>query len=243
MTSDHLRQLLSKGEGLTIEYKECVDGLGNSVWETVCSFSNRCGGHLILGVKDDGTPIGVNPKAASQMEKNFASMLNNPQKTLPSLFLSLDEVELDGMLLLHAYVPVSSQIQSCSGRIYDRSEDGDFDITNSTDLVANLSIRKSNQFTERKVFPYAKEEHLLLDKLMPLVKNMAVSRMAEHPWKTMSNMDILKKRGPLRGRRRDGQARFQSGGDTVVWQRRNHPASRAWICHRLPASHREHRPL
>ncbi len=83
--------------------------------------------------------------------------------------------EFDGKLLLHAYVPVSSQIQSCSGRIYDRSEDGDFDITNSTDLVAHLSVRKSNQFTEREIFPYATLDDLRLD-LIPRVKKMAAIR-------------------------------------------------------------------
>ncbi|MDR0695961.1 MAG: putative DNA binding domain-containing protein [Christensenellaceae bacterium] len=180
---------------MTVECKECVSELNNSVWETVCSFSNRYGGHLLLGVKDNGGVIGVNPKAATQMKKNFANMLNNPQKTSPSLFLNLEDAELDGKLLLHAYIPMSSQIQSCSGRIYDRNEDGDFDITNSTDLVAQLSVRKSNQFTEREVFPYAREDHLLLDKLMPMVRNMAVGRMPNHPWKTMSDMQIIKSAG------------------------------------------------
>jgi ATP-dependent DNA helicase RecG len=83
MTSEHIRKLLAEGESLTVEFKECVNELNNSVWETVCSFSNRFGGHLILGVSDNGTPIGVNPKSAPQIKKNFANMLNNPQKTSP----------------------------------------------------------------------------------------------------------------------------------------------------------------
>jgi ATP-dependent DNA helicase RecG len=195
MTSEHIRKLLADGEGLTVEFKECVNDLNNSVWETVCSFSNRYGGYLLLGVKDNGEVIGVNPKAIVQIKKNFANMLNNPQKTSPSLFLNLEDVQFDGKLLLYAYIPMSSQIQYCSGRIYDRSEDGDFDITNSTDLVAHLSIRKSNQFTEREVFPYAREEHLLLDKLMPMARNMAVGRMPNHPWKTMTDMQIIKSAG------------------------------------------------
>jgi ATP-dependent DNA helicase RecG len=195
MTSEQIKKLLAAGEGLTVEFKECVNELNNTVFETVCSFSNRYGGHLLLGVRDDGEVIGVNPKAIQAMKKNFANMLNNPQKTSPSLFLSLDEAEYEGRRILHAYIPVSSQIQSCSGRIYDRNEDGDFDITNSTDLVAQLSVRKSSQFTEREVFPYAREEHLLLDKLMPIVRNMATVRATNHPWKTMSDMEIIKSAG------------------------------------------------
>jgi ATP-dependent DNA helicase RecG len=119
MTPKHIKQLLAEGEGLTIEYKGCLNGLNNSVWETICSFSNRYGGHLIIGARDDGTPIGVNRNAVQHIKKNFVNILNNPQKTSPSLFLNLEEVELDGKLLLHVYVPISSQIQSCSGRIYD----------------------------------------------------------------------------------------------------------------------------
>ena len=54
MNADHLRKLLQEGEGFTCEFKECRDGLNNSVFETVCSFSNRYGGYLLLGVRDDG---------------------------------------------------------------------------------------------------------------------------------------------------------------------------------------------
>ena len=211
MTPDRIRQLLSAGERLTIEYKECVNSLNNSVWETVCSFSNRYGGHLILGALNDGTPIGVNPNAAQQMKKNFANMLNNPQKTSPSLFLSFDEVILDGMLLLYTYIPISSQIQSCSGRIYDRNEDGDFDITNSTELVAQLSLRKSSQFTEREIFPYATLDDMRLD-LVPRVKKMAVSRIPEHPWKNMDAMDIFKSAGLYEDDKRMGRKGFNLAG-------------------------------
>ncbi|MDR2570002.1 MAG: putative DNA binding domain-containing protein [Oscillospiraceae bacterium] len=207
MTSDHIKQLLADGEGLTIEYKECVNGLNNSVWETVCSFSNRYGGHLILGAEDDGTPIGVNPNVAQQMKRNFANTLNNPQKTSPSLFLSLTEVDVDGRPLLHVYIPVSSQIQSCSGRIYDRNEDGDFDITNSADLVAQLSLRKSNQFTEREIFPYATLEDMRLD-LVPRVKKMAVGRVSDHPWKDMDAMELFKSAGLYEEDKRTGKKGF-----------------------------------
>ena len=207
MTPNRIQQLLTDGEGLTIEYKECSNELSNSVWETVCSFSNRYGGHLILGAKDDGTPIGINPKAAQQIKRNFANTLNNPQKTSPSLFLNLTDVELDGKLLLYVYVPVSSQIQSCSGKIYDRNEDGDFNITNSADLVAQLSLRKSNQFTEREIFPYATLDDLRLD-LIPRVKKMAVSRISDHPWKDLDAMEIFKSAGLYEEDKRTGKKGF-----------------------------------
>lgn len=74
MTIEKLEELLESGEGFTIEYKECVNGLNNSVFETVCSFSNRYGGYMLLGVKEvdkKGVVIGVNPNCIVDMKKNF----------------------------------------------------------------------------------------------------------------------------------------------------------------------------
>ncbi len=87
MTPKQAQNLIRSGEGLTIEFKECSNKLSDSVFETVSSFSNRYGGHLILGVKDDGEIVGVNPAAAQGMKKNFVNMLNNPQKISPPLLL------------------------------------------------------------------------------------------------------------------------------------------------------------
>ena len=195
MTLEKIRKLLAEGEGITVEFKECANELNNSVFETVCSFSNRYGGYILLGVKDNGDVIGVNSTAVQGMKKNFVNTLNNLQRFAPTLFLTLEEIVIDGNVILFAYIPVSSQIQSFGGRIYDRNEDGDFDITKSTQLIANLAVRKSTQFTERRVFPYAREEHLKLDELIPVVKRRAENRRPEHPWSGMTAMEIMKSAG------------------------------------------------
>lgn len=65
MTIEKMRELLaSKNEKITVEFKSCTNEISASVYETVSSFSNRYGGWVIMGVKDDGTPIGVNRNAA-----------------------------------------------------------------------------------------------------------------------------------------------------------------------------------
>jgi len=87
-------------------------------------------------------------------------MLNNPQKISPTLFLNLEEIEFEGKTILYVYIPQSSQVEMCSGKIYDRVEDADIEITKSVDLVANLFNRKSSQYTERQIFPYVKESEL-----------------------------------------------------------------------------------
>ena len=102
MTEERIRKMLEDGEGFTVEYKECVNSLNDSVFETVASFSNRYGGHILLGVQEvnhKGVVIGVNRKAAPAMKKNFINMLNNPDKIVPSLYLTLEEIEIDGELV------------------------------------------------------------------------------------------------------------------------------------------------
>lgn len=65
MTSDFMKELLSKDEKITVEYKTCQYGIQEDVYETVCSFSNRYGGYIIMDVEDDGIPIGINPNIVS----------------------------------------------------------------------------------------------------------------------------------------------------------------------------------
>lgn len=67
--------MLAIGETVAVEFKRCGNGPGQDVYESVCSFLNRFGGDLFMGVLDDGTVVGVPEKAASDMIKNFISIM------------------------------------------------------------------------------------------------------------------------------------------------------------------------
>ena len=194
MSPDNIKKIASEGESLTVEYKQCTSELNNSVYETVCSFSNRYGGHLLLGVDDNSKIIGVNPDAVRGMKKNFINMLNNPQKISPPLLLELEEIAIDGKLVLYVYIPAGSQVQLCSGKIYDRLGDADIDITKSTDLAADLYRRKSTMYTEREIFPYVTENELRFE-LVERAQKMALTENRDHPWKSLSVMEIIKSAG------------------------------------------------
>ncbi|GHU13432.1 hypothetical protein FACS1894161_3390 [Spirochaetia bacterium] len=101
MNTTGIKKLLSQGESLTVEFKGTKDSLSTSVFETVCSFSNRYGGYIFLGVSDSGEVLGVNPKAVPALKKNFVNMLNNPEKISPVLYLNLEEIIIDGKTILY----------------------------------------------------------------------------------------------------------------------------------------------
>lgn len=198
MTEDKILELLDKGEGFTVEFKECFNGLNDSVFETVASFSNRYGGYIIFGIteEDDGKGVvhGVTRSAAPSMKKNFINMLNNPDIISPSLYLNLEEITIDGKLVLWVYIPMSSQVEFCNKKIFDRNGDSDQDITKSSDLVANLYNRKSSTYHEREIFPYVTTDHLNME-LLTKVRQMAVNRNPNHPWKDMDDMALMRNAG------------------------------------------------
>ena len=72
MDDKTLRSILAVGETIAVEFKRCGNKLENDVYETVCSFLNRFGGDLFLGVMDNGTVSGISEKSAPELIKNLA---------------------------------------------------------------------------------------------------------------------------------------------------------------------------
>lgn len=68
MTYEEIKNIISQGEGMNIEFKKSTTDITKDVYETVCAFSNREGGHILLGVKDDGTVIGVDRNRAERID-------------------------------------------------------------------------------------------------------------------------------------------------------------------------------
>ena len=194
LTEEKLKRLLESGENFTVEYKTCRNGLSSSLFETVCSFSNRYGGFILLGVEDNGKVVGVEKNSVEKIKKDFINTLNNPTKIRPSLFLNLEEAEYNGKTILWVYVPVNSEVQYCDNKIFDRNGDADQNITKSVDLVANLFNRKSHTFYEKQLFPYVTTKHLRLD-LIPEIKRLALLKNGQHPWKNMDAMELFKSAG------------------------------------------------
>ena len=65
ITIDEIRELIKKDEKIDVEFKESKVALNKDVFDTVCSFSNRNGGHIFLGVNDQKEIVGVNAKNIS----------------------------------------------------------------------------------------------------------------------------------------------------------------------------------
>ncbi len=186
-----LKAILDVGETIGVEFKRCGNGIENDVYETVCSFLNRFGGDIFLGVLDDGTVVGVPEKAASDMVKNFISCVSNPALFSPTIYLVPEILSYEGKTIIHVHVIPSAEVHSYKKVIYDRVNDADVKVT-ATAQIAQMYIRKQEIYTERKVFPYVDMEDLRLD-LLPKLRIMAVNNSGQiHPWSAMTDEEMLK---------------------------------------------------
>lgn len=190
-----LQSVLEIGETIGVEFKRCGNGIESDVYESVCSFLNRFGGDIYMGVLDDGTVIGVPEKAAPDMVKNFIKTVSNPMLFSPTVYLVPEIIKYDDThTIIHVHVPPSAEVHSFKKIIYDRVDDADVKVT-ATGAIAQMYIRKQGIFTEKKIFPYAKLEDLRLDLLFK-VRLMAQNHAGgNHPWATMDDMDLLKSAG------------------------------------------------
>lgn len=190
MTIEKLEEILKLGENTSVEFKRCGNGIEDDTYETVCSFSNRFGGDIFCGVLDDGTVKGIPENAVNSLIKNFITVLSNNQLMNPTLCIEPEILSYKEKYIIHIHVPVSAEVHSFKKIIYDRV--GDSDVKSlSASKIADMYIRKKNIFTEQKIYEYVELEDLRLD-LIELCRKRAVGKRADHPWKNLSDLELLK---------------------------------------------------
>lgn len=195
MDLNKLQSIFTIGETVAVEFKRCGNGIESDTYETVCSFLNRFGGDIFLGVLDDGTVAGVPEKAAPDIVRNFIKTVSNPAVFSPTVYLVPEIIKYDNKhTIIHLHISPSAEVHSYKRVIYDRVDDADVKVT-ATGAIAQMYIRKQNIFTEKKIYPYARMEDLRLD-LLPQIRTMAKNHAGgQHPWTSMSDEELLKSAG------------------------------------------------
>ena len=117
--------------------------------------------------------------------------MHNSEKISPTVHLEIKEYLHETKEILYIYVYESSDVHKTANKIFDRNEDGDFEITGNTSLISQLYIRKSSTYIENKIYPYATIKDLRKD-LIDKARNMAVNRVANHPWAKMNDLEMLR---------------------------------------------------
>lgn len=127
-------------------------------------------------------------------KKNFVTTINDGAKINPPLYLSIENIEVDGKQILYINVPQSSQVHRCNARIFVRNEDGDFDITHQQSNVADLYLRKQSTYSEGTIYKGVDLSDLRAD-LIAKSRKLAALQQPDHSWASLDDFELLKSAG------------------------------------------------
>ena len=190
MDTKELNKLLKDGEGTHIEYKEARSNMPSDLFESVCSFLNKEGGTILLGVDNDGNVTGIDPIMLEKIKRDIISASNNTDVLNPPFTLSPQETKRDSERILYLKIPVSSQVHKHRGIIYDRENDSDLRITDNS-RISEIYFRKRTLFSEGTIYSALRMEDfelILFDKVRALIR----SRKPDHPWLEEDNHGFLR---------------------------------------------------
>lgn len=190
LTDKEIEQIIEKGEGTRIEFKEAQNGVPDSFYDTIVSFLNKEGGIILLGLTDEGTVLGLQDDNLMNLKKDIVTALNNPEVVNPPYPLPVREFEYAKKTLLYVRVPISSLVHKHAGVIFDRENDSDFRVSDEQQ-IGEIYFRKRQSFTETQIFPELQMDHLSQD-VFDKVRKLMAAINTTHPWLTASNDRILR---------------------------------------------------
>ena len=192
----NIPKILQRGEGISVEFKRAKNKIPKNLFETVCAFLNRNGGVILLGVEDNGVVEGVEPTAIEQMKKDIVNLCNDNNTLSPPFLLDINDEDYSGKKLISIYVPADSQVHTTNNKIFDRNEDGDYELR-SAEQKQNIYIRKSNYYSENLVYPFLYESDFVPG-LVERVRRIIRLNVPDHPWNEMTDQNFFRNAGLYR---------------------------------------------
>jgi len=135
-----LLQILKEGESTTVEFKEAIN---KDIAKSVCSFANTKGGKILIGVKDDGTPLGVHDERCKQDISDQLSKLR------PMPQVTIDEFSIGEAKIIIVNVEESNMLVSANNNVYIRVGTNNYPL--SIDEVIEKSAESLRVFFDQIV--------------------------------------------------------------------------------------------
>jgi len=112
MNDQELLKLLSAHEWNDVEFKEAKIGVPKNAYESVSAFANTEGGHLVFGVKKDGSDFEVvGILDVDKVQNEFLSSLRQKDKISQIIDVQEHLHKVDEKDLLVFYIPESSRFE------------------------------------------------------------------------------------------------------------------------------------
>jgi ATP-dependent DNA helicase RecG len=188
MDVKNVRQLINGGENPFVEFSNCTTEIVDSVFQTICSFLNKEGGTLIIGVQDFRKIIGVANLYLEGMLKKLHYTLEN--EFAPAVSLTPEVVDLDDRTLICLTISPCREVQRFRGKIYDRFGTEVIDVSYSYNLVENIYLRKREESSENIVCPFLRM-HDLDESAFRKMRYYISLANPDHPWLDLTDEELL----------------------------------------------------
>ncbi|KMQ51968.1 ATPase AAA [Chitinispirillum alkaliphilum] len=112
MTEQEILELLNQHEWKDVEFKEARTAIPKSAYESVSAFANTEGGHLVFGVKKDGSDFEVvGVIDVDKIQNDFLTSLRQKEKINQPVDVQENLHTIESKDLLVFYIPESSRTQ------------------------------------------------------------------------------------------------------------------------------------
>ena len=196
-------------ENANLEFKESVDSLPKSFWETYSSFANTSGGYVLLGVSENKVHKIIGIHNPSKIKKELFTTASNPNKVSRNVLNDSDVVEhkIGDKVVISVHVKELHANQKplyLNGNpliAYIRRGDADCRIT-SEDL--RRFMRNANDNIDGELLEEYGLEDLNPDSVLSF-KNLMNNREPGKKFLAMENLDFLAEMGIFRVDRTDSR--------------------------------------
>ena len=160
LNQKEIYRLIKEGEGESLDFKQGINSK-EKIAKTLSAFANTKGGYLLIGVKDNGKILGVDP-----MEEKEMLEWTTDSFTKPVVPIDYEIIEVEGKSILAAYIKESNQKphfaldENKRKWAYIRSKDQ----TLLASIVL-LDVMKKDSMNEDKQIHFGEAEKQLLEYL------------------------------------------------------------------------------
>ncbi len=188
MDEKGLRTLLSRNEHYLLDFSNCTTEVTDSVFQSICSFLNKEGGALLIGVHDFGKIIGINEMFLDNMLHKLTETFQKDFS--PKININPEVIEIDHKKIIYLNIPESPEVHRYKNKVYDRSGDEVCDVTYTYNLVENIHLRKQNESSENIVYPFLRMGELDDVTFRNMRRHLAINK-PNHRWLNMTNEEML----------------------------------------------------
>lgn len=188
MDGKNIRKLIFQGRNSSIDFFNSAVDINDPVFQSICSFLNKEGGTIILGVNDYGEIFGINERYISRMMNKIEEVLKGSFS--PMAQIKAEVVDVDNRKVIYLNIPSSPHVHRYRGKIYDRLGDEVSDVTYTYNLIENIYLRKRKESSENIVLPFLRISELEESSFRTMRKYISAAN-PNHPWLDLSNEEFL----------------------------------------------------